>query len=77
MSEQEVKDAIAGNKLICPQCSKPMKKYEKYQETIDSVRDGFNVVTIDSYGVRVTLTCGNDPCAWKERTEFWSTYLAD
>lgn len=77
MSETAVKEAIKDGKLICPECKKPIKKHEKYAETVDAVRDGFNMTTVDSHGVRVTLVCGNEPCAWRERTEYWENYLAD
>ena len=71
MSLQEFKDAMKAQKLICPKCSKPILKFDKYADTIDSVRDGFNVQDIDSYGARVTLICANEGCTWKERTDYW------
>lgn len=74
MSQQEFKDAMANGKLICPKCKKSILKFEKYAETIDSVRDGFNIQEIDSHGARVTLICGNDPCTFKERTDYWIEY---
>lgn len=77
MSLQIIKDAIAGKKMICPKCEKPIQKFEKYAETIDAVRDGFNVQEIDSLASRVTLICDNEGCAWKERTEYWLNYLVD
>lgn len=70
MSQQAIKEAINNKKLICPKCKKPIQKYEKYAETIDAVRDGFNVQEIDSLGFRVTLVCGNEGCSWSERTEY-------
>jgi hypothetical protein len=75
MSESTIKDAIAAKKMICPKCGKPIQKYEKFAETIDSVFEGFNVQTLDSRGSRVTLTCGNDGCDFKERTEYWANYI--
>lgn len=77
MSLQAIKDAIANKKMICPQCKKPIQQYDKYAETIDSVRDGFNVQEIDSQGERVTLICGNADCTWKERTEYPMHYVED
>lgn len=74
MSLQEFKTALEGKKLICPKCKKPISKFEKYAETIDAVRDGFNIQEIDSHGARVTLICGNDGCAWKERTDYWENF---
>lgn len=77
MSLKKIKDAVANKKMICPQCKKPIQVFEKYAETVDAVRDGFNVIEIDSLASRVTLTCGNDGCTWKERTEYWSQYIID
>ena len=71
MSEKKIKEAIENKKILCPDCSKPIQKYSKYSETIDAVRDGFNIVEIDSNSSRVTLTCGNDSCEWEDRTEYW------
>jgi hypothetical protein len=77
MSLQIIKDAISNGKMLCPECKSPIQKFEKYAETIDSVWDGFGDSRIESRGSRVTLICGNNRCAWKERTEFWSQYLQD
>ena len=77
MSLQKIKDAVANKKMLCPKCKKPVQKFEKYAETIDAVRDGFNVQDIDSRASRVTLTCGNENCDWTERTEYWETYIED
>jgi hypothetical protein len=75
MSLKVIKDAIANQKMLCPKCQNPIKKQEKYAETIDAVRDGFGYTDIDSRASRVTLTCGNEGCDWTERTEFWSQYI--
>ncbi len=77
MSQKEIKEAIENKKMICPQCKKPIQKYDKYAETIDAVRDGFNVLEIDSHSIRVTLICGNGDCTWKERTEYPMEYVID
>ena len=77
MSLKVIKDAIANKKMICPECKEPIQKFDKYAETIDAVRDGFNVVEVDSHASRVTLTCGNGDCDWSERTEYWMEYLLD
>jgi hypothetical protein len=77
MSESQIKEAIAAKKMTCPKCGKPIQKYEKFSETIDAVRDGFNIQEIDSHASRVTLTCGNDGCDFKERTEYWANYIED
>jgi hypothetical protein len=77
MSLQAIKDAIASKKMICPKCKGSITSYEKYAETIDAVRDGFNVQQIDSNGERVTLICGNEGCSWKERTEYPMSFLVD
>lgn len=75
MSLEEFKDAFNNKKLICPKCQKPILKYDKYAETIDAVRDGFNIQEIDSYGARVTLICANEGCTWKERVDYWTNYM--
>lgn len=77
MSLKKIQDSIKNQKMICPECKKPIQKFEKYAETVDAVRDGFNVLEIDSHASRVTLTCGNGTCAWRERTEYWSEYIVD
>jgi hypothetical protein len=77
MSLQVIKDAIANKKMLCPKCKSPIQKFDKYAETIDAVRDGFNMIDIDSRSSRVTLTCGNGDCPWHERTEYWSQYIED
>jgi hypothetical protein len=77
MTQEQVKAAIQDEKLICPECKKPIRKFDKYSETIDSVRDGFNVIEIDSRASRVTLICANDNCSWKERTEYWTSFLGE
>jgi len=75
MSLKTIKDAIENKKMPCPKCKKPIKQFSKYAETIDAVRDGFNVIEIDSNASRVTLTCGNDDCTWSERTEYWLDFI--
>ncbi len=75
MSLSRIQEAVNSKKMICPKCKKPVQKFEKYAETIDAVRDGFNVQEIDSHSSRVTLICNNEGCSWKERTEFWENYI--
>ncbi len=77
MALQEIKDAISNKKMICPKCKEPIQKYDKFAETIDAVRDGFNVLEIDSHAIRVTLICANGACDWKERTEYPMEYVID
>ena len=77
MSLEVIKGAITNKKMHCPKCKKPIQKYDKYAETIDAVRDGFNVIDVDSRASRVTLTCGNGDCDWSERTEYWKQYIDD
>lgn len=77
MSEKVIKEAIANKKMKCPECSQPIQKWEKFSETVDSVRDGFNIVEIDSHASRVTLTCGNGDCKYRERTEYWTNLIDD
>jgi hypothetical protein len=40
-----------------------------------SVWDGAGDSALETKGSKVTLICGNKPCEWKERTEFWSQYI--
>lgn len=77
MTLQIIKDAIANKKMLCPECKQPIQKFEKFAETIDAVREGFNVQEIDSRASRVTLTCGNGSCDWVERTEYWKELIVD
>jgi hypothetical protein len=75
MSEQVIKEAIENERMPCPKCKQPIRKYEKYAATIDAVRDGFNILEVDSRASRVTLICGNEGCAWKDRTEYWDDMI--
>jgi hypothetical protein len=77
MSLSVIKDAIAKGKMTCPTCSKAVKSFEKFVEMTDSVWDGAGDSALETKGAKVTLICGNDGCGWKERTEFWSQYIAD
>ena len=77
MTLQIIKDAISNKKMVCPQCKKPIQKFDKFAETVDSVWDGFGDSRVESRGSRVTLICGNLTCPWTERTEFWSQYMQD
>lgn len=77
MTEKMVKEAIASKKMKCPECGQPIQKWEKFSETVDRLRDGFNITEIDSYSTRVTLTCGNGDCPYRERTEYWANLIED
>ena len=77
MSLQVIKEHIAQQRMICPECKKSIQKCDKYAETIDSVWEGFGDSHIDSRGSRITLICGNPPCEWQERTEFWAQYIQE
>ncbi len=77
MSLQAIKDYISQKKMICPECKKPIQKCDKYAETIDCSLGWFGDSRVDSRGSRITLICGNDKCAWQERTEFWFQYVVD
>ena len=77
MSLEKIKSAISEKKLRCPTCSRPVLKYEKYVDSVDSVWDGAGDSGVEFSGCKVTLVCGNDSCDWKERTEFWKNYLED
>lgn len=77
MTLKELKQAIADNKLLCPECKQPVKEYEKFTE-IDEIWDGPGDSRIDaSDRSKVTLTCTAAPCKWKERTEYWRNYIED
>jgi hypothetical protein len=77
MSQAIIKRAIAEKKMLCPQCQKPVKEFEKLVEMTDSVWDGAGDSNLETKGVKVTLICGNPPCDWRERTEYWSNYISD
>lgn len=79
MSVEVIKKAIANEKMRCPKCKKPVKKYDNFVAMLDTAYDGpDSSLTLDSAGPsKVTLICGNDSCAWKERTEYWENYLEE
>ncbi len=77
MSLDSFKKIIDDKRLICPSCEKPVKQFEKYVQSISSVWDGAGDSLTEDAGAIVTLICGNDGCAWKERTEYWDNYLKD
>lgn len=73
MSLSKIKEAIAAGKMICPECQKAVKSFEKFVEMTESVWDGAGDSNLETSGSKVTLICGN--CDWKERTEYWSEYI--
>ena len=75
MSLTTIKNGIEKGKFICPDCKKPMKKFDKYVEMTESVWDGAGDSGLETAGSKVTLTCGNENCDWSERTEYWRNYL--
>jgi hypothetical protein len=75
MSQETIKTAIAEKKMRCPKCKEPVQKYEKFMEMTSSIWDGAGDSNRQTSGSKVTLTCGNGNCDWKERTEFWSQYI--
>ncbi len=75
MSLQTIKQAIADKTMLCPECKKPVKEFEKFVEMTASIWDGAGDSGHETKGSKVTLICGNKPCAWKERTEFWANYI--
>lgn len=77
MSQEKFKKLIADEKFVCPKCDQPIRKFDKYVETIASVWDGAGDSLTENAGAKVTLICGNDPCKWEERTEYWENYLVD
>ena len=78
MSLDKFKKIIAEEKLVCPKCNKAVKKFDKYVDRMGAVWDGAGDSLTETTGSSlVTLICGNDACAWTERTEYWDEYLKD
>ncbi len=79
MSQDVIKKAIANQKMRCPKCKNPIKKYDNYVVMTDTAYDGpDSSLQLDSGGPsKVTLICGNESCSWKERTEYWENYLEE
>lgn len=77
MSLQQIKQAIADQKMRCPECNQPVKQYDKFVELTASVWDGAGDSNLETAGSKVTLICGNSGCSWKERTEYWTSYIQD
>jgi len=75
MSVERLKKAIAEQQMKCPSCGKAIQEFDKYQEMASSVWDGAGDSNLETKGAKVTLICGNDGCAWKERTEFWQSFV--
>ena len=78
MSLSVIKKAITENKMVCPECGKPIKQFEKFVPVLTSAYDGMDSSIGDAESEtisKVTLICGNDPCQWRERTEYWRNYL--
>lgn len=77
MSLERIKTLIAKNHITCPKCKLPVRKFDKYVETINSVWDGAGDSHTEDAGSKVTLICANDPCGWQERTEYWENYVVE
>lgn len=77
MSEQKIKQAIANKKMRCPKCKQAIQKYEKYVEMIASVWDGPGDSFMETSGSKVTLVCGNAGCEWRDRTEYWQSFIEE
>ena len=77
MSQEVIKKAIADKKMRCPQCKQPVKEYEKFVDMIASVWDGAGDSKTEFGGSKVTLICGNGNCQWRERTEYWQSFIED
>lgn len=75
MSQERLKQAIADKKILCRKCKQPIQQYEKFVDMIASVWDGFGDSRLETAGSKVTLVCANGDCDWRERTEFWATYI--
>jgi transcription elongation factor Elf1 len=77
VSLEVIKKAIADKEFRCPECNKPVTRFEKFVEMASSVWDGAGDTGVETAGSKVTLICGNEGCAWQERTEYWENYLSD
>ena len=77
MPLEKFKKLLANKQLLCPQCKAPIQRFEKFTELASSVWDGAGDTEVETAGSKVTLICGNENCPWKERTEYWSTYLKE
>lgn len=75
MSLQKFKELVLSGDLRCPECSRPIQGFEKFVETTLSVWDGAGDSNLETGGSKVTLICANEGCSWKERTEYWRSYL--
>lgn len=75
MSLPRIKQLIADKKLICPQCHKPIQKFDKYVDLVATVWDGAGDSERETGGSKVTLICGD--CAWTERSEYWANYIEE
>ncbi|MCA9801214.1 MAG: hypothetical protein KC777_04475 [Cyanobacteria bacterium HKST-UBA02] len=77
MSEAKLRQAVEAKKVRCPKCKEPVTAYEKFVEACQSVWDGAGDSGLETDGSKATLICGNKSCTWKERTEFWESYIED
>lgn len=77
MSRDVLQQAIKDQKLICPKCKKPVKQFDNFIELVESVWDGAGDSGTEFAGSKATLICANDGCAWKERTEYWDSFIED
>lgn len=75
MSQAQIKQAIADKKIKCPNCKQPIQSFEKYSEMLATVWDGAGDSATETQGSKVTLICGS--CDWRERTEFWATFIEE
>lgn len=77
MSLAQIKKHIQEQRFVCPKCKMPVKEFDNVVETTASVWDGAGDSNLETGASKVTLICGNKPCSWKERTEYWENYLTD
>jgi hypothetical protein len=75
MSVKKIQEAITNKQMRCPSCGKAIKQFDKYVEMTEAVWDGAGDSKLDTAGSKVTLICANDTCSWRERTEFWDSYI--
>ncbi len=77
MSLDSFRKLVETEQLICPKCKNPVKQFEKYVQSIATVWDGAGDSLTEDAGAIATLICANEGCDWKERTEYWDTYMKD
>ncbi len=75
MSRDVFQQAMKDKKIICPKCKNPVQQFDNFVDQCASVWDGAGDSGTEFAGSKVTLICGNEGCAWKERTEYWDSFM--